>query len=357
MKTQKTAMEALTYLKKKAEQYCKYEELPTKSSSLNSFVYLCGTSLRFILSEKENILFAFLSLAVIGAGYFLGIQILDWIPQGVWENLKEDDDNIVLNIILLIWSFICVGLISYPLGIFTASMGASYVLRSQGCPSTIAECLKIVMPKSWTLWVFSWLDGWWTFLRILERLPKKNDRTPLSVKLRREAVFQAWKIASLGFLPALICGRNLNDCCLDSLSLLKDKFVILAKLRTAYSLICWISAIAAYMGMIALVFYIPFGKSELFSFYFIAGLPIVSALFLIMIMFRPLYIIASCRIYISYAMEKGIQINLPPTSSKAFSSLVAFMALFFVMAIVFLYKDELGITALLENPYLTSLPN
>ena len=64
MKTQKTAMEALTHLKKKAEQYYKYEELPTKSASLNSFVYLCGTYLRFIFSEKENILFAFFLLFI-----------------------------------------------------------------------------------------------------------------------------------------------------------------------------------------------------------------------------------------------------------------------------------------------------
>ena len=95
--------------------------------------------------------------------------------------------------------FVCVGLVAYPLGLLTACMGASYMLRFCGRPSTIAECLKIVLPKSWTLWIFSWLDGWWTMERILERLPKKNDRTPLSVKLANEAVYQAWKISSMGF--------------------------------------------------------------------------------------------------------------------------------------------------------------
>ena len=156
-------------------------------------------SLRFIFSEKENILFALLQLAVIGLGYYIWVEGLAVVPEEVWEKSDSSDSNDAAALIVLVWSFVCVGLVAYPLGLLTACMGASYMLRFCGRPSTIAECLKIVLPKSWTLWIFSWLDGWWTMERILERLPKKNDRTPLSVKLANEAVYQAWKISSMGF--------------------------------------------------------------------------------------------------------------------------------------------------------------
>lgn len=77
---------------------------------------------------------------------------------------------------------------------------------------------------------------------------------------------------------------------------------MLAKLRIGYSLVCWIVGIAAYAGMFFLMFYIPLsGHHEIFSFYFIAGFPIIAALTLIMLIFRPLYIISGCRIYAFYA--------------------------------------------------------
>lgn len=341
----------LSVMKNNAAKYYEQNSRPSKSASISVFFSNSIVSLRFILTEKENILFAFLSLAVVAFVYLIGIQILSWIPPEVWTQLKEDDDNMLLNIILLIWSFVCIGLAAYPLGICTACMGASYILRFQGRTSTIAECLKVVMPKSWTLWIFSWLDGWWTFLRILERLPKKNDRTPLSVKLRNEAIYQAWKISSLGFLPALVCGRSLADAGKDSLSLLKDRFAMLAKLRIGYSAICWIIGIASYVGNIVIMFYMPMSGHGIYEFYFLAFFPIVAALVFVMLVFRPLYIISACRIYAFYTREKGIEIKLPQTSSKSVSSLVSFLVLAVIMAAVFLYRDELGLSEILADPW------
>lgn len=94
------------------------------------------------------------------------------------------------------------------MGIFTACMNASCILRFQNKESTFTDCLKIAVSRAGTIWVFSWIDGWWTVNRILERLPKKNGRTSSSVKLEKEIIYQIWKMISLGFIPALLFGRS-----------------------------------------------------------------------------------------------------------------------------------------------------
>ena len=48
--------------------------------------------------------------------------------------------------------------------------------------------------------------------------PAAEEKRPhaASVKLANEAVYQAWKISSMGFLPALLCGRRVVDAATDS---------------------------------------------------------------------------------------------------------------------------------------------
>ncbi len=345
----------LVDLKSSAVTAIENKKRSSRTDSVKSFFGNGAASLYFIFSEKENILFAFLQLAVIALGYYLWVQMLDWIPQSVWDDVKNsDDENTLLNIVFIVWSFVCVGLVAYPLGILTACMGASYILRFQGRESTIAECLKVVLGKSWTLWVFSWFDGWWTVRRILERLPKKNDRTPRWVKMANEAAYQAWKMATLGFIPAIICGRGLADACKDSLSVLKDRFLPLFKLRAAYSLICWLFGIGSYLGVFLML---PYMKNwagfhnGIYTFYFFAGAPAVFCLIFIMLIFRPIYIISACRIYAFYAKEKDIEIKLPQKSSASVSALAAFVVLAVIFATVFLYRDELGLSAILAGAY------
>ncbi len=342
----------LSAMKSQAHKQAEINQKPKKTEALKSFCYSSYCSIRFILTEKENFLFALLQLAAIGLGYFLWVEGLSWVPEEVWRASDNSDDNTLAGLIICIWSFFCVGVVAYPLGLMTACMGASYILRHQGRESTIAECLKIVMQKAWPLWIFSWLDGWWTVDRILERLPKKNDRTPLSVKLLNEAIYQAWKLASLGFMPAVLCGRGVKDACKDSLALLKNKFVKLAKLRAAYSLICWIFGIGCYVGCI---FLFPFlsahmsSRYDMHSFYFYVGFPLIVTLAFIMLIFRPVYIISAFRIYAEYAREKSIKINLPETTSKVLSSLVTFTVLAIILTVVVLYSEQLGIEDLIRT--------
>ncbi len=343
----------------KANSYSQIKDFdkPKKIESIGGFFSSAMRSFRFICCEKENIVFAILQWLVVCLAYFIWTQGLDIIPEELWEDVSNDDNEdgqAVVSIILFVWSFVCVGLASYPLGLLTACMSSSFLLRFQGRQSTVADCLKITLHNSWTLWIFSWIDGWWTVDRILERLPKKNDRTPRSVKIVNEVTYQAWKLSSLCFIPAILSGRDTINACKDSLLVVKNRFFDLAKLRLGYSLICWIIGIACYVGII---FALPFisqhmnSGNDMYGFYYYAGFPLILALGIIMLIFRPLYIISACRTYAMYSRDANIKIDLPQSTPHFISSLLTFVILGALLCGACFYKEELGITQII-NMYL-----
>lgn len=329
-------------LKTKAYKETDFSENPGYFGSIGSFFTSIAASLRFIFTEKENIVFALLQWATIALVYFIWIQGLSWIPEEIWKN---DTENTAANLILLVWSLACVGLAAFPLGILTACMNASCLLRFQNKESTFTDCMKAAFSRAGTLWIFSWIDGWWTVKRILERLPKKNDRTLRSVKIEREIIYQLWKMISLGFIPALLYGRSFKDACKDSLFLLKKRFLPLIKLRLGYSFVCWIVGIGCYAGTVLFFCYMDKMPDEydIYSWYFYAGLPLILALLIIMILFRPLYIISACRIYINYACDEGITPNLPQRTSAFTNILVIFLCFAAIIGVILLFHQQLGI--------------
>lgn len=329
-------------LKTKAYKETDFSENPGYFGSIGSFFTSIAASLRFIFTEKENIVFALLQWATIALVYFIWIQGLSWIPEEIWKN---DTENTAANLILLVWSLACVGLAAFPLGILTACMNASCLLRFQNKESTFTDCMKAAFSRAGTLWIFSWIDGWWTVKRILERLPKKNDHTSRAVKYERELLYQLWKMISLGFIPALLYGRNFKDACKDSLFLLKKRFLPLIKLRLGYSFVCWIVGIGCYTGTVLFFCYMDKMPDEydIYSWYFYAGFPLILALLIIMILFRPLYIISACRIYINYACDEGITPNLPQRTSAFANILVIFLCFTAIIGVVLLFHQQLGI--------------
>lgn len=346
MESYSTIKDSLKSLKYEAYNQIGEQEKPSMLESIGGFGKQAVNSLYFILTEKENIMFAVLQLVCIVLGYYIWVQVLSWIPDEVWQASQEDKEGAFVNILLCLWSFTCVGFVALPLGVLTACMSASYILRSEGKESTVAECLKVALPKAWPIWIFSWIDGWWTVQRIAERLPKKNDRTPLSTKLRNEVIYNAWKTASLGFIPALLFGRGAVDAGRDSVRLLVDRFMPLVKLRLAYTLICWIVGIGSYVSLFFIGKYIlsaMHSDYDMYTFYFYCGLPMIVALLIIMLIFRPLYIISACRIYAGYAHSQGIKAKLPQSSPKFVSIAVAFLVLAFIIGVMLLYHTELGI--------------
>ena len=337
-----TMKSELDTLRQKAYKETDFSENPGYFGSIGGFFTSIAASLRFVFTEKENIVFALLQWATIALVYFIWTQGLSWIPEEIWKN---DTENTAANLILLVWSLACVGLAAFPLGILTACMNASCLLRFQNKESTFTDCMKAAFSRAGTLWIFSWIDGWWTVKRILERLPKKNDRTLRSVKIEREIIYQLWKMISLGFIPALLYGRSFKDACKDSLFLLKKRFLPLIKLLLGYYFVCCIVGIGCYAGTVLFFCYMDKMPDEydIYSWYFYAGFPLIIALLTIIVLFRPLYIISACRIYINYACDEGITPNLPQRTSAFTNILVIFLCFAAIIGVVLLFHQQLGI--------------
>ncbi len=116
-----------------------------------------------------------------------------------------------------------------------------------------------------------------------------------------------------------------------------------------YSFVCWIVGIGCYVGIVlffALMPQMP-DEQDIYSWYFYAGFPLIIALLIIMIIFRPLYIISACRIYVSYACDAGIQPNLPKKTSAFINILVIFTLLAWAICFVLFFHQQLGIDKLL----------
>lgn len=327
------------------------------AGGLGSFTSRIGYALSLGLKEKEIFFFGLLQWVAIGIGYLLWLQMLDWIPQEVWRSAAESDEGSIADWILLAWSFVCVGVAAFPVGILTGCMGATHFLHQQGRESTVATCLKLVLPQSWSLWTFHWIDGWITVKQILERLPKKNDRRTPAQRALSEALYYAWKLGISGILPSIVTGNNLIKSGKNSVLFVKDNFLEVAKLRAGYSMLCWIVGIGAYAGAILLfmaVDIVPKGDqiyAHIYTIYFWAAVPILVAVAIIMLFLRPIYVLALCDLYSDYLREKGEQVDLPENPPRSISAVVAFGIFCIILAVVYFYRNELGVVDMLSTPY------
>ena len=138
---------------------------------------------------------------------------------------------------------------------------------------------------------------------------------------------------------------------------MKDNFIEVAKLRGGYSLLCWIVGVGAYVGAIVLfanVDIVPEGEElygHVYNFYFWAVVPILFAVAVVMLILRPIYVLALCDLYSEHLKQKGQEVELPENPPKAISAMVAFGTLCVIVAVVYLFRNELGVTEMLSVPY------
>lgn len=354
----KSHLKQLDFVKEEINSIDSIKEKPSRDEALQGFRSRTIYAYKLMMLEKELIVFAALQWVSIAVGYYLWVQMLDWIPAEVWESTEDSDSSNPADYVLLAWAFICVGIAAFPLGIFTACMGAVHFLHKQGKESTVAGCLKIVLPKAWSLWTFTWIDGWITLKQILRRLPSDDDKTTATERALNEALYYAWKLGTMGILPSLITGRGMIESGKNSIVMVKERFAELAKLRVGYSFISWVIGVSAYIGTIAFfVIYdelIPLEENvsnHMFTFFFWVGVPLLISVAILQLFIRPFYIISLCDIFSEYVEEKGEQVMLPRPPSKGLSAIIAFLILCVLVAVVFLYKDELGISEILATPY------
>lgn len=327
------------------------------SGGIAKFGSRIGYAFFLCFKEKEIFVFMLLQWAAIGIAYLLWVQMLDWIPEEVWRSAARSDDGSIADWVLLAWSFVCVGVAAYPVGILSGCMGAAHFLHKQGRESTIATCLKHVLPHSWSLWSFHWIDGWITVNRILDRLPRKNDRRTPAQRALSEALYYAWKLGVSGVLPSIVTGNNLIVSAKNSVRFVKDNFLEVAALRAGYSALCWVVGIGAYIGamlLFAVVDIVPANEEiygHVYMFYFWAAVPILIAVGVVVLFLRPIYVLALCDLYSDHLTKRNEEVNLPENPPKATSAMVAFGVLCVLAGVVFMYRHELGIMAMLSTPY------
>ena len=78
--------------------------------------------------------------------------------------------------------------------------------------------------------------------------------------------------------------------------------------------------------------------SHIYSFYLWAAVPILVAAAIVMLILRPIYVIALCDLYSDYLDEKNIEVELPEEPTKSTSALVVFGLIGFIAAVVYMYQ-------------------
>ena len=158
-------------------------------------------------------------------------------------------------------------------------------------------------------------------------------------------------------LPSILTGNELIASGKHSIGFVKENLKHIAVLRASYSALCWIVGIGAYVGAIGLLLVVdifPEGNkvySHIYDFYLWMAVPIVIALAVVMLLLRPIYVLALCDLYSYYLENKEVSPSLPIDVSKGRSALVVFGLTVIALGVVYLFRDELGITPLLKTPH------
>ncbi len=346
----------LNFVREEIESSTEYKDHPARLSSLGKTVKVMTKAFTFAFREKEIFVFALMQWAVLALTYFLWVQMLDWIPEYVWQSTEYSDSGSIADVVFLVWSFVCVGLAAYPIGILSGCMGSAHLLHRLNGKSTIAKCLQLTLPQSWPLWTFHWIDGWYTVLQILERLPKREIRLPQFV-LASEALYYAWKIGIAGMLPGLVTGRGLVASGRDSVKFVIANFGSVATLRLGYSTLCWVVGILSYIGAVLFIFgggFVDSSKevhSQVYEIYLWVGLPLMVGVGVVMLFLRPFYILAMCELYYLHINSSDASVTLDNRENRYLDAFVAFAVLLLFTAVAFVYRHELGIVDMLSVPY------
>lgn len=380
--------ELLSNLHEKVGTHALFVPFPTKKESFPFFWAECKDSFKFILTEKENLFFAFLQLFFITAAPCVCIQIARWISRQAWDVILN---HLILTTLLFsVLLLTCIGIMAYAIGFFTACLSASYILHEERQKSTVLKCLKMVGEKSRSLWRTSWEDFWITVWMISDRLSSRH-RSRICIR-DENASYQCWKVATMALIPALIYGRTMEEACQDALFMEEAKqhalsledtdmdsldeideddidsldeideddidseeepeaddvdssddidspdetepdttFVSdnplfqLCKVRVVYSLLCWVVTIGGILGFGFVLMYImyrisvgvhqagtfvPGADIRMIALYDLFSLVLIPVI--IVLVLRPLYIVAATRIYVRYAIEKQIPRPIRP---------------------------------------------
>ncbi|MEO1281412.1 MAG: hypothetical protein AAFV69_06735 [Pseudomonadota bacterium] len=334
---------------------------PSFFRSIKSFGSRFKLATRLIREEPEIILFACIQWVIIGLAYFLWAELLQLVPDDVWEAARKDSETgenatWLPSLVLFVISFTIVGLATFPIGICSACIAACHILRHHGETSTIPKCLKLVGPRAVSIWLFQWLDGWITVEQVLDRLPRKNDRRTIADRLASEAAYFAWKVSTAGMILGLVSGKRPMQAVKSSVSFFMHKPVELIALRLGYSTLCWLLGLITYVGGIMVFAAYPELMPEVEgtgpavqAFYELGGIPLMIALAVVVIILQPIYAIAVSDLYADYLEAVGEQPILKESPSSLFTAVASVSGLAACLTIALVFRDQLGITTILSS--------
>ena len=315
------------------------------------------------LKEKEIFFFGLLQWASVILAYLLWLQMLYWIPQEVWDwvgeclDAQSDGDycTVAADIPLFLWGVLCILLAAFPIGILSSAMGTTHFLHKNGEESTVTKCLNAAFSNAWATWKFHFVDGYITVNQIIERLPgnREDHETYAEAAARKaasEALYYAWKIGVAGVLPSIVLGNGVIESGKNSIRFVKHNFTEVAKLRAAYSAICWVVGILAYIGGIFTMIYMgdsiyaSTGGLAIAKIYQFLLFPIAIAVSVVMIFLRPIYVLTLCDMYSDFLKSEGKEADLPDDPSSGRKATITFCILCVLVALLVVFKDELGLT-------------
>jgi hypothetical protein len=273
------------------------------------------------------------------SGYFVWVQGLSIVPEELWRELSSTRDEASLfDIPLFIWSLIVVALTALPLGLLNGSISAVLILRRQGEESTLYKCLAAASLHTLRIWSFSFIDSWITVKQIFDRLPKSSRDRGLYIDdtVTKELLYYAWKVGTMGYLPALLYGNDVVEASKKSLSLVKNKLNEVAMLRIGYSFFCWIIGIGSYIFCFYFLAQFDLKEFDFYRAYVLAGFPIAIAVSVVSIFLSPVYMIAATELYLDNEKENGEEL-LKMDQTESSSSLLFTGIIFIVFALFVLY--------------------
>lgn len=299
-------------------------------AGISGFRARMGRAFRIVVEEPEILVFAVLQWLVIAAGYVAWFQILHFLPDepaGMPSPTGAGGGFGTIFAMLFVgsvWTIAILVLVALPVGVLSAAMGAAHLLRRTGQVSTAGRCLGLALRQVLPLWTYHAIDGYITVNAVLARLPKRHRNRSTLEMIAQETLYFAWKLGCAGVLPAMISGHGLIESGRRSLAFVKAKLGELAVLRAGYGGLCWAIGALAYALSFIIVFdyahAIPkwmLTGSELDSIVLLTGLPLMSALAIILIVLQPIYILAVCDLYADHLEEKGETLNLTPAEPLA----------------------------------------
>lgn len=315
-------------------------------------------AVRLITEEKEIIAFAILQWIVIAVAYVIWTAILDWIPESVWNEVAakernggEGTDFILVNLVLLGWSFVIVAAASYPLSVLSSAMIHAHYLRASGQRSTLSACIHLAFRNLGRMWIFTTIDAWITVTAILDRLPgRRYSRT-----FAEELLYNAWKIGTIGVLPALAAGRTHLEAAKESILLLTTAPYRAIGIRMGYSLACWIVGLLAYGGTIWYLSHYggpSTGPNWIYNFYVLMAIPLTIAVGVVTVLVRPFFLIMVSKLYTDVVPLPALTATPEDSGTTSVLELLVlflFVFLFVFLLMMFLLGDDLGMSAWIES--------